>query len=212
MKNKIQYLLCSVAFSAAASAGVVYVDLADLAIPSSFEGVYINILNGQTSLSFPADFNDAPWLNLFSGGLGISNSDLLRPLSNQSTASYDPDNGGFFVNVSSGTLIDGSLTTFVSGESASVSHIGVAGDQFQSGVSGYLAFEYQSTSVSGTAYGWLSFMPNDSGDGFSYDLAYNDTPGEAITVGAVPEPSTCVALAGAFGLLAAGAARRRRAA
>jgi hypothetical protein len=211
MKNKIQCLLCSVAVSATASAGVVYVDLADLAIPSSFEGVYINILNGQTSLSFPSDFNDAPWLNLFSGGLGISNSDLLRPLSNQSTASYDPDNGGFFVNVSSGTLIDGSLTTFVSGESASVSHLGVAADQFQSGVKGYLAFEYQSTSVSGTAYGWLSFALNESGDGLSYDLAYSDTPGESLLVGAVPEPASFAEFAGLAGLAFAAGRRRRSA-
>lgn len=212
MKNKIQYLLCSFAFSATASAGVVYVDLESLSIPSSFEGIYINILTGQTSLSFPVDFNDAPWLNLYSGGLGVSNSELLRPLSNQSTASYDPDNGGFFVNAPSEMIIDGSLSTFVAGESVSISHIGISGNQFQSGVKGFLAFEYQATSVSGTGYGWISFTPNDSGDGFSYDLAYNDTPGEAIEVGAVPEPSTYVALVGASVLMVAGATRRRRAA
>ena len=210
MKNKIQHLLFSAALSATASAGVVYVDLESISIPSSFEGIYINILTGQTSLSFPVDFNDAPWLNLFSGGLGVSNSDLLRPLSNQSTASYDPDNGGFFVNAPIDMIIDGSLSTFVAGESVSVSHVGIDGDQFQSGVKGFLAFEYQATSVSGTAYGWISLTPNDSGDGFSLDLAYSDTPGEAIEVGAVPEPSTYAAMVGASVLVAAGAIRRRR--
>ena len=190
-----------------ASAAVIFLDLGSLAIPNTIDGVYVNILTGATATSEPGDFNSAPWINLFLGGTGISNSELLRPWAR--SASYDPD-ADYFINLAPGSTIDSS-GLFVGGESASVLHIGSAGDQFQSGSQGFLAFEYQATLVGGTSYGWLSFTPNEAGDGVSANLAYSDTPGEAITVGAIPEPATVAALVGVVGLGFAAGRRRRRA-
>jgi hypothetical protein len=192
-----------------ASAGIVYLDLGSLAVPNTIDGIYINILTGTTTVSFPSDFNEAPWINLYLGGTGISNSELLRPWASQAPGSYDGSTPGhYFLNVVPGTTIDSS-GVFVSGESNSEFHLGASGDQFQSGVTGYLAFAYESSAGGSTSYGWLSFAPNSSGTGVSFDLAYTDTPGESLAVAAVPEPSTCAALAGTLAL-GLGVLRRRR--
>lgn len=195
-----------------ASAGIVYLDLGSLSVPNTIDGIYINMLTGATTSSFPSDFNDAPWINLYLGGTGIANSDLLRPWASQPPGSYDGSSpGNYFLNVTPGTPIDGS-GVFVSGESNSEFHLGAGGDQFQSGVTGYLAFAYESSVGAPTSYGWLSFAPSSGGTGISFDLAYSDTPGEPILAAvAVPEPTTCSALAG-MAVLGVATLRRRRAA
>jgi hypothetical protein len=195
--------------TAQAHAGVVFVDLSSIAIPNTVDGIYINILSGTTQTTEPGDFNTAPWINLYVGGTGISNSDALRPWASQPAISYNADNpGNYFLNLPVGTLIDGS-GQFVSGEAASGFHIGGDSSQFQSGVTGYLAFEYDLVG-GGTSYGWLSFSPNDNGEGSSFALAYSTLPGESVLVGAVPEPASYGTLAGLFVLVTGISARRRR--
>lgn len=202
--------ILAVVGSVPASAAILYFDLGSVAIPNGepdgITGVYVNIVTGATATSEPVDFNTAPWINLFLGGTGIANSELLRPWA--SSASYDPDTN-YFVNLAPGTTIDSS-GLFVGGESASILHTGGAGDQFQSGIQGFLAFAYEASEGSGVAYGWLRFTLNEFGDGAALDLAYSDTPGESLEIGAVPEPAAYAALAGSFGLLVAVASRRRR--
>lgn len=206
-KTTLASLLAACALPA--SAGVVYLDLGSLSIPNTIDGIYINVLTGNTAFSFPSDFNDAPWINLYLGGAGIANSDLLRPWASQAPGSYDGSTPGhYFLNVAPGTTIDSS-GVFVSGESNSEYHLGGSGDQFQSGVTGYLAFAYESVPGGSTSYGWLSFSPNSGGTGLSFDLAYSDTPGESLAVAAVPEPTTCSILAGTA-VLGIAALRRRR--
>ncbi len=186
-----------------ACAAILHFDLGSLTIPNTIEGIYINILTGDTAASEPVSFNSAPWVNLFLGATGIANSEVLRPWA--SSASYDPDNH-YFINLAPNTVIDSS-GLFVPGETVSVLHLGSDSDQFQSGVTGYLAFEYD-IDGGGVGYGWLSFAPNDSGEGFSFDLVYSDTPGEAVVVGMIPEPASFAALAGLAGLAFAAARRR----
>jgi PEP-CTERM motif len=194
------------------SAAVTYFDLANLEVPNDIDGIYINIITGVTAYTYPLDFNDAPWINLYLGGTGISNSDLLRPWASQAPGVYDGSvAGNYFLNVALGTTIDSS-GVFVSGESNSEFHLGAAGDQFQSGTQGYLAFAYEGFVGGDTSYGWFSLMPNDSGPGYSIDLAYSDTPGEALTVGLVPEPSSYATLVGVAALGLVALRRRRRAA
>lgn len=209
-------LLCSVlaAASVPASAAVVFVDLHNVAIPfedteglEGYEGIYINILTGATATVLPGDFNTAPWLNLFLGGTAIANSDFLRPWASQAPGDYVPgEDGHYFLNLAQGSVIDEN-GLFVPGESVSIGHVGAAPDQFTSGNAGFLAFAYKTSGGGDDAYGWLSFTPNVNGPGFSVDLAYSDSPGEAITVGAIPEPSVYAALAG---VLALGAVVLRR--
>jgi hypothetical protein len=206
-------LLLSTGFAALmaaqASAAIVFVDLSGVAIDNSFNGTYINILTGTVQNTEPGDFNAAPWINLYTGGTGIWSSDALRPWASQPAISYNGDNpGNYFLNLDPGTVIDGS-GQFVSGEAASAFHMGGDSSQFQSGVQGYIAFEYDLVG-GGTSFGWLSFAPNAGGDGVSYAAAYSTLPGESLTVGAVPEPASYGVLVGAFGLLAAGSSRRRR--
>lgn len=80
--------------------------------------------------------------------------------------------------------------------------MGAAGDQFTSGVEGYIAFVLDPEST--PQYGWIRVTLADDGTpGVIHDWAYSDEP---LAVG-VPEPGATVLLAlGACGL----AARRRR--
>jgi hypothetical protein len=199
MKSPLR--LCGLALlgTLPATAAVVYVDISAVSIPNTIEGVYLNILTGTTSTDLDqATFNSGPWINLFLGGTGISSSELLRPWA--STGSYDA-NSDYFVNLAPGTTVD-AAGLFVTGESVSVGHVGGAGNQFQSGVTGFLAFAYQASVGAGTSYGWLSFAPNASGPGSSTGLAYSDTPGESLVINAIPEPASFAVLAGLVGLAA----------
>ncbi len=201
------FALCTLPVSAAVN----YRNLGNLSVPNTIDGVYINILTGATTTSFPTDFNTAPWINLYLGGSAISNSDLLRPWASQPAGSFDgSDPGSYFLNIAPGTLIN-NAGVFVGGETNSEHHIGAGGFHFQSGVTGYLAFAYEGTEGGSTSYGWLRLAPNGGGTGIAFDLAYTDTLGEALTAGAIPEPATYAALAGALALGAV-VLRRRRAA
>lgn len=194
-----------IAGSIPASSAIIHRDLGLLVIPNTIEGISINILTGDwsTDLLSLEEFNSAPWINFYFGGSSIANSEMLRPWA--SSATYDP-NTDYFINIGVGATINAS-GLYVSGETASEFHMGGGSDQFVSGMTGYLAFAYDTGA--GDAFGWLSFMPNDSGPGMSFVLAYSDTPGESLLVGAIPEPATFAALAGLAGLGFAATRRRR---
>ena len=187
------------------SAAVIYHDLGGLTIPNDLDGLYINVVTGATATSEPLGFGTAPWINLFLGGSQISNSEQMRPWA--SSASYDIDQD-YFVNLAPGTVID-SAGLFVSGETGSYLHVGAGADQFQTGVQGYLGFAYDLPLGGGVAYGWLRMTVNDSGAGTVFDFARSDLAGEAILVGAIPEPSAFAALAGVIGLGVVALRRRR---
>lgn len=195
------------------SADIIHLDLSSITVPNTIDGIYLNILTGATTFTYPADFNTKPWINLYLGGTGISNSDLLRPWANQAPEVYDGSTAGnYFVNLASGTTI-GSSGVFVSGEASSEFHVGAGTDQFHSGTKGVLAFTYESALGGSTSYGWISFAPNSGGTGVAYDLAYTNTAGETLSAGLpIPEPSTYAILAGAMVLGVAVVSRRRRSA
>lgn len=218
MKTLTPFLISALAVLPA-SAAVIHVNLGNVAIPPEGD-LYLDILGGTTTTTLDfEDFNQAPWLSFGLGGVVIANSDYVGVWTNQTTG-YDGSTAGhFFQNVplnsivsASGISLTGGGTlagSFVSGEAASEFHIGNASDQFESGEAGYLVFSYVTALGGPSSYGWLSFAPQSSGSGFVVDYVYSDTPGEAIIVGAIPEPSTAAALAGAAGLLVACARRRR---
>jgi hypothetical protein len=209
MKNII---LPAVALAAASSvsAGIVFVDLGDVSIPADETGVFINILDRTISFEFPATFESQPWLNLFSGGLGIANSSMVRPWASASPYTFGSD---YFVNVDPGVVVNNS-GLFVTGESGSEGHVytgsgQLPAGQFASGQAGFLAFEYDLSDGAGIAYGWIRLTLNQSGAGIGFDLARTDTNEESIIVGAVPEPAAFAGFAG-LACLTLVLGRRRR--
>ena len=169
-----------------AEAAIIYSGPLSTAIPQDPNGIYLNPLSGTTT-SYPGDWNTAPWINSFFGGVYIGNSDLLRSV----VTGTDQ-----IINLPLGTLIN-SLSTFAAGESGSSTHIGAALNQFQLGIPGYIGFAFEPNTGGSTHYGWMSLTINNSGVGTLLGYAYDDTAGAGIEVGAtgaVPEPSRALML------------------
>jgi hypothetical protein len=206
---KLLPLSLALVFSSARLSGaIVYSGEQNLSVTwDDLEGIYVNIATGATAVAFPSDFDDAPWINLTLGGYGVFNSELINPWTVSAGATYDPELAtDYYVNVEPGTLL-GSTITFTDEAFGSINHVGVAANQFIQGASGLLGFSFQEEAGGDTHYAWLRFIPDNSDAGILVDWAYNDAPGESITAGAVPEPSSAVLLLAASGFLAV---RRRR--
>ncbi len=166
-------------------------------IPLTFGGVYLNLLDGSASASQPGSWNTAPWINPFFGGVDLANDELIHL---QITGADQ------ILNLPAGTVVDGSATYTV-GESGSATHFGPAANQFHAGTPGYLGFSIQPTAGGPSYYGWAKVTFNNAGAGTIHEWAYENTPGNSIAAGAVPEPGMAGALLlGAFGM----AAQRRR--
>lgn len=192
--------LCSLLLAASAPAAVIYSGSVNHAMPVNPTGFYLNPLSGATSTILPGDWNTAPWINPFFGGVYIATDDLLRPVITGADQ---------IVNLASGTVI-GSLSTFAVAESGSSTHVGTAVEQFQLGAPGILGFAFQPTTGGSTHYGWMRLTINNTGSGTLHDYAYENAAGTAILAGlttSVPEPSRVVLMLG--GLLAVSLRRRR---
>ena len=188
------------AFGAPLRASIDYSGIQNVAIPLTLDGVYLRIDTGATSLTQPADFNTAPWVNPFFGGVGIANSPLFRPIITGTDR---------ILNLAPGTLIDSS-SNFLSGPGGSSTHVGFGAGQFAPETPGYIGVAFQSSVGGPEYYGWLHVALDNDSAGRIISWAYETAPGASIRVaaiGAVPEPGT--AFAGlAMGLVAL--ARRRR--
>jgi len=171
-------------------------------VPVDFEGVYLRLDTGATASVFPVNWETAPWINPFFGGVAIGNSPLLRPIITGADQ---------ILNLAPGTVIDGT-GNFVAGESGSSTHVGPGAGQFDLGVPGYIGFVFKATGGGPDYYGWLGLEIDNAGAGQLIDWAYEDAAGTPILVGdfgAVPEPGT--ALFGLVVLVSAGLRGRRRA-
>ena len=169
-------------------------------IPLTLDGIYLNLLSGATSGTQPGDWNTAPWLNPFYGGVYFGNDDLARPI----VTGVDQ-----IVNLGAGTMID-ATSNFVAGESGSTTHIGPAPNQFQLGVPGYVGFTFQPTIGGDVYYGWASLTIQNTGPGTINSYAYENTPDLGILAGStvsLPEPSRALLLM--LGLLGVVVRRRR---
>jgi hypothetical protein len=191
-------------------AAVIYSGSHNLSVNwDDLEGIYINMDGGAVVNAYPANFDEAPWINITLGGYGIFNSEILRPWAT-SAGAYDPDlETDYYQNLAAGTVLDNSSPFVVNGW-ASTHHMGNVGDpdKFILTETGYLGFQFENEVGGASHYGWLRFTPNSDSAGTIIDWAYSDTSGESIQVGAVPEPSTAVLL---LSMISGTTIRRRRA-
>lgn len=189
--------MAALASAPAAHAAVIYSGLQNIAIPATFEGVYLNIDTAATSGSTITGWD----VNPFFGGAGFANSPAFQP-ARLGTANDDP-----YLRMDFGDVIDGSLfySSGYGGSGDPVPHLGSGPDQFGVGQEGYLAFRFTTDGSAGPYYGWMRVtLTNNTSGGMISDWAYDDT-GAPIVAG-VPEPGR----AGLLGLGLLGWLTRRR--
>lgn len=223
-------VLCGIGASWCPGA-VTYVNPADITIPFTFGGVYLDLVTGNQGTpgagapvieddSYGISFGEpsGDWdLNLYFGGALLIHNTTFQPYRE------DPlDNRSAAHNVGLGQVVDGvtalpggglpgSSGIGVSGTTAdggldgnpTPTHMGGGGNQFVSGTPGYLAFVLDPGSTS-PQYGWIEVTLEDDGDaGTIHRWAYSPDP---IEIGQIPEPGALVLMAlGSLGVF-----RRRR--
>lgn len=190
-------LACVLALAPVAAQAQILIDysgIRNVAIPSDFDGLYIDLDTATTSTSEMAGWD----INLFFGGYAIANSAKFQPV-RLGTAVDSP-----VLNLAEGTVI-GPSGLYASAAAGSESHLGSGAGQFQSGTEGFLGFKFEPTGGGGPLFGWMrvSLTVNTSG-AYVKDWAI-ETTGATIPAGltAVPEPGeTCVMAGLGLGVLA----------
>ena len=203
MKNLLLLLAISAALAPTSHASIVYSGIQNIAIPLDFNGVYFRIDTGTSTLLAPGDFNTAPWMNPFFGGVEIINGNLLRPV----VTGVDQ-----IVNLAAGTPINGA-SNFVATTSYSAAHFGAAANQFHLNTPGYMGATFRENVGGPDFYGWVQMEMSNAGAGKIISWAFENVSGGSIQAGQttsgppVPEPGTAV-----FGLalILAGLGRRAR--
>ena len=181
------------------NAAVIYSGLQNIPIPTTFDGIYLDLDDGSTSTSTILGWD----INLFFGGVGLGGSADFQPV-RIGTGNMDT-----VVQLAMNDLIDHTLN-YSTGENGSSDHLGAPGN-FQDGVPGYLGFRFTKNNATGPYYGWmrLTLTGNTSG-AFIHDWAWEDDGG-AILAGSLlslPEPSRALLIM--LGLCAGALARRRK--
>ncbi len=199
MNRLLTFIILSFVLGHSAPAAVIYSGIQNVAIPQDFNGVYLNPYSGVTTTAYPGDWNTAPWINPFFGGVGIANDALLRSVITGADQ---------VVNLAAGTLID-AASNFVAGESGSSTHVGPAPNQFQLGTPGLIGFTFQPTIGGNVYYGWASMTFSNTGPGTIHSWAWDNTPNTGILAGdlGVPEPTRALLLM--LGLLSVMMRRQR---
>ena len=159
-------------------AAVIYSGLQNISIPTSFDGVYLDIDTGVTGT---AEFTG--WdVNPFFGGVGVANSPAFQPV-RTGTANSAP-----ILRLNVGDVID-SGRLYSTGYGGSDSHLGAGSNQFGIGQEAYLGFKFTTNASAGPYYGWMrvSFTANTSGAVIK-DWAY-ETTANSVTAGRVLQSS-----------------------
>jgi autotransporter-associated beta strand protein len=195
--------LISWSFLIPASADVIYSNLQNIAIPTNFSGVYLNVETGgsNTNINSP----QAGWdVNPFFGGSVMWNSPTFQPV-RTGTGEMDA-----VVNVADGSTVGSGSTysTFVQGSGGenpggpgygiSETHMGAGVGQFVSGSEGYLGFR-----LNGEDYGYMRVvLTNNTSGAVIKDWAY-DTSGASVVVGGIRQVGQDVTLSSGFTLASA---------
>lgn len=181
-----------------ADAGIVWSGVVNINIPSTIDGVYLNVLTGQTG----------------SSGSSVSGWDV-NPYGGSSLTFFSPTGGGYVRGLgSSSTLVDnlafgtaiGAGASFNYG-SGSVETAGATAMNLNSSEN-LIGFRFVNEATGLTHYGWMRIQ--FTGTSFSQpraivEYAYESTAGQSIQAGIIPAPGA-LALLGVAGLMA----RRRR--
>lgn len=156
------------------SAAVIYRGLQNIAIPTDFSGVYLNLDNGSTSA---VEFTG--WdINPFFGGVGVGNSAAFQPAR---TGSANSDR---IIALGAGATVSNRLL-FSVGQGGSDTHLGAGPTRFGIGQEAYIGFRFNTDANAGPYYGWMRvvFTANTPG-GVIKDWAY-ETGGTATQTGNV---------------------------
>jgi autotransporter-associated beta strand protein len=160
----------------AALSEIVFSGDRNIAIPTNFDGVYINISNGQSGSSPVSGWD----LNPFFGGLFIANSPNFQP------ARIGDDCEDAIIRLAPTSVIGGNLTYSSdwggSGAEGGQGHLGSGPLQFADGKSGYFGFKLVSEEAD-PLYGWMQVVLTENGaNGRIQSWAY-ETSGGSILVG-----------------------------
>jgi autotransporter-associated beta strand protein len=191
--------LAAISLALPASAEVIYSNLQNIAIPATYDGLYLNVENGtwNTDMFSPVSGWD---INPYFGGSVLFNSPTFQPVRSGN------GNMDAVLNLSLGTSVSGSsvFSTFVQppggenpggpGYGGSDTHLGGGVGRFTAGAEGYLGFR-----LNGTNYGWMRVvLTNNTGGALIKDWAY-DNSGGTINTGNVLQNGSTVTLNSAFG-------------
>jgi hypothetical protein len=175
---------------------IVYSGVQNIVIPTTFDGVYLDIDDGSASTTPFTGWD----INIFFGGVGIGGSSAFQPARTGTGVSDPVTRLGMSDDIGGGLWYAGAL------ETGSSDHLGAAGN-FQIGEEGYLGFKFTNNEGSGPYYGWmrLTLTANTSG-AVIRDWAW-EADGSPISAGftsTVPEPSRAMlALLGAWAVATA---------
>ncbi len=177
-----------------AGADVIYSNLKDIAIPTTFAGVYLDVDTGNwnTNINAPQSGWD---INPFFGGSALWNSPGFQPV-RSGTGAMDA-----VLNLAEGTTVGGGsvFSTFVQGPGgqnpggaaygASETHMGNGAGQFVEGSEGYIGFR-----MTGGNYGWMRVvLTNNTGGALIKEWAYENN-GTSIGVANVKHSGSTVTL------------------
>jgi autotransporter-associated beta strand protein len=161
------------------SGAIVSSGVMDLAIPSDFEGVYLNVSTFSHSGSEFATWD----FNAFFGGLGLANAPSFQPV-RSGMGNEDP-----VLALALGSEIGGgqlySSGYGGSGAEDDSGHLGPGEEQFTDGVVSFIGFKLAREQA--IFYGWIKVTLSRNGSvGMIHEWAY-DTSGSAIAAGAVDQ-------------------------
>lgn len=195
--------LAAIVLVTPASADLIYSNFQNIAIPATYDGVYLNVETGawNTNLSSPVSGWD---INPYFGGSTVWNSPSFQPV-RSGTGELDA-----VLNLAAGTTVSsGSVfSTSIQGPTGenpggpsyggSDTHMGNGADQFASGSEGYLGFR-----LNGTNYGSMRVVfTNNTSGAYIKDWAY-DTSGAPVVVGAIQQVGQNIVMSSGFTLASA---------
>ncbi len=201
----IAFALFAGSASSASAAILSFID-EDIAIPTNFIGVSVNLETGAFN-AIDEDGLPGGDVNFLFGGEWITNdADQAGAVPSWQPVRDGTGNSNTIVNLGLGAVV-GPASVYSAGYGGSTDQI--TPSQFTSGEKGYIGFSMEVTGTS-PVYGWMEVTLQDNNTpGVIHSWAYEDN-GSSLAAGsliAIPEPSHSMLIA--LGLLVTALRRRR---